>query len=438
MLKRIKASLHRINYRLFAALLVLGLCPTIYSTFRVFLLGQLPGEWAYSIAGQLSWISLLYEILNESIILPLYHFVGEVRDNREEFSNRIRTGMLISLASFSIISAFVVLFTKPLLEIMATDKAIINASASYIRIESIANVFSVLTQFALVALVSVNKSRYLYALTFSKLMLSLVCDTFLVSSLPVSLELGVNGIGWSNIIVNVILLLISLKLLSREGIRILASREGDFIWTGDFFRIGSISGLESLVRNVAYMVMISRMVNVVGEQGTYWVANNFIWGWLLLPITQLGELIKQEVSLDRKAVWENSPAYLVITAVICLLWVISIPCWKTFMTSVLGYGDVDRLYELVVLLLGFYVLYAFQNVFDSVFYGLGRTDLMLFESLVTNLIYYGSAFVLYLKGLWIPSLTGIALLFGFGNAFDSLVSLAAFIYLLKKEEIVKN
>lgn len=31
--------------------------------------------------------------------------------------------------------------------------------------------------------------------------------------------------------------------------------------------------------------MISRMVNVVGEQGTYWVANNFIWSWLLLPIT---------------------------------------------------------------------------------------------------------------------------------------------------------
>ena len=46
----------------------------------------------------------------------------------------------------------------------------------------------------------------------------------------------------------------------------------------DFFKIGGISGLESFVRNIAYMLMVSRMVNMVGEQGTYWVANNFIWG----------------------------------------------------------------------------------------------------------------------------------------------------------------
>ena len=79
--------------------------------------------------------------------------------------------------------------------------------------------------------------------------------------------------------------------------------------------------------------------------------------------------------------------------------------------------------------------YAFQNVFDSIFYGLGKTHYMLFESVVTNTIYYGIAFFLYLTGVWTPSLIGIALLFGIGNAFDSVVSLCAFVYLLKKERI---
>jgi hypothetical protein len=60
---------------------------------------------------------------------------------------------------------------------------------------------------------------------------------------------------------------------------------------------------------------------------------------------------------------------------------------------------------------------------------------MLFESVVTNTIYYGIAFALYLTGVWTPSLIGIALLFGIGNAFDSVVSLCAFSYLLKKEKI---
>ena len=97
--------------------------------------------------------------------------------------------------------------------------------------------------------------------------------------------------------------------------------------------------------------------------------------------------------------------------------------------------DVDKLFELVMILLGFYVLYAIQNVFDSTFYGLGKTQYMLFESVVTNAIYYGIAFILYLSNVWNPSLTGIALMFGIGNAFDSMVSLVAYIFMLKKEKL---
>ena len=60
---------------------------------------------------------------------------------------------------------------------------------------------------------------------------------------------------------------------------------------------------------------------------------------------------------------------------------------------------------------------------------------MLFESVVTNAVYYGVAFVLYVTGAWSPSLTGIALLFGIGNAFDSIVSFVAYLFFLKKEMV---
>jgi hypothetical protein len=152
-------------------------------------------------------------------------------------------------------------------------------------------------------------------------------------------------------------------------------------------------------------------------------------------VIQLGELIKQEVSTDRENIRRNSLGYFGITAIISVLWLISIPVWKPFMTHVLGFTDVDKLFDLVLLLVGFYVLYALQNVFDSTFYGLGKTNYMLFESVVTNAIYYGIAFVLYATGVWVPTLTGIALLFGIGNAFDSVVSLGAYVFLLKRERI---
>ena len=435
MITKIKTSLSKINYKLFFALLILGFAPTIYTTVRVFFLGQLPGEWSFSIAGQLSWVNLLYEILSEAIILPLFYFVGKVKNDEKDLSNRVRTGILISLGVFTLLSMAIFIFAEPMLKIMNTDKNIIDASVSYIRIESIAKIFSILTQFVLVALVTVNKSKYLYALTGANLVLCIISDTFLVSTLPISANLGVNGIGYSNIIVNVVLLVVSLILLKKEKIIVFSKEKLDFKWAKEFAKIGGISGFESLVRNLAYMIMISRMINVVSEQGTYWVANNFIWGWLLLPIIQLGELIKQEVSTDRENVRRNSLGYLSITTFIVVLWFVSIPIWKPFMINILAFSDIDKLFRLVMLLIGFYVLYAIQNVFDSTFYGLGKTKYMLFESVVTNTIYYGIAFILYITNIWVPTLTGIALLFGIGNAFDSIVSFIAYKFMLKKEKI---
>ncbi|NLT09394.1 MAG: MATE family efflux transporter [Ruminococcus sp.] len=434
-MNRIMRSLKNINGRMFLALLVMGLCPTLYTTLRTFFLGQMPGEWSYSIAGQLSWVNLLYEVINEAIVLPLYFFMGQAVANKEEYSNRIRSGLLVSLGIYTVCSVLVMIFVHPLLRFMAVSPDIISESASYIRIECIANVFGILYSFICVALITIGKDKLVYAITAAKLLLSIILETMFVSNLPVSLKLGVNGIGVSNIISNLILFVISAFLICSCGYPIFEKTKLSFVWMKDFFRIGGISGLESFVRNIAYMLMVSRMVNIVGEQGTYWVANNFIWGWMLLPIIQLGELIKQETAKDKNAVRNNTPGYFAITAMTCLLWVVTIPLYKPFMQYILNYSDLDKLFELVMVLFGFYVLYSFQNVFDATFYGRGKTTYMLFESMVTNSIYYGTFFILYLCGIWKPTLIGIALMFGCGNAFDTVVSFVAYRYFLKNENI---
>lgn len=434
MLNRIKLSLKNINYKLFISLLIMGLCPTIYTTIRVFWLGQLPGEYSYSIAGQLSWVNLLYEVLNEAIILPLFFFMGKSIIDKKDISNKVRTGLMVTLGTYLVITIFILLFAEPLLKVMATSPEIIKASANYIRIESIANIFAILGQFVLVTLVTLGKEKKVYIVTFIKLVLSVILDLFLVSNLKCSLDLGVNGIAISNIIVNALLFIVILLLIEKEGITIFNKEKLSFKWMKDFAKVGGISGLESFVRNIFYMIMISRMVNVVGEQGTYWVANNFIWGWLLLPIIQLGELIKQEISTNKENLKNNTLGYFIITSFICIIWIVTIPLYKPFMTHILQFNDVNKLFNLVLVLLGFYILFAFQNVFDATFYGLGKTNYMLFESVVTNIIYYGVCFVLYISGVFKPSLIGIALMFGIGNAFDSIVSYIAYRYLLKRNK----
>ena len=435
MFNNILNSFKKINHKLFLALLAMGLVPTIYTTVRVFWMGNMPGDWSYSIAGQLSWINLIYEVINEAIILPLFYFIGKVISDKKDLTNRMKTGLLMTLGIYFLLSIVMLTCTEPLLRAMATDPSIIEASATYIRIEAIANIFGILFSFASIGLIALGKDKLVYILTGVKLVLCLTFDTFLVSTLKCSANLGVNGIGISNIIVNFLLFAITMFFLYKNGINIFNKEKMDFKWAKEFARVGGISGAESFVRNLAYMVMIARMVNVVGEQGTYWMANNFIWGWMLLPIIQLGELIKQETSTNENAVKDNTLGYFTITAIIILAWCVLIPLYKPFMKHVLNYGDVDKLFELVMVLFGFYVLYSIQNIFDCTFYGLGKTHYMLFESVVTNSIYYGIAFILWKAKVWTPSLIGIALLFGIGNAFDTIVSLGAYWFLLKRKGI---
>jgi Na+-driven multidrug efflux pump len=435
MFSKIIESMKKINYKMFLALLLMGLIPTVYTTVRIFFLGQLPGEWGFNIASQLSWVNLLYEILQEAIILPLFFFIRRSLHNKTELQNKTRTGLIFAGSIYGLLSILIIVFAVPLIEFMAQDTALIDETATYIRLETIATIFITLVKFLLVVLVTMNKEKYLYLVLGAQMILSILLDTFLVSDLSISLNAGVNGIAFSNIIVNVILLVLVFFILKREGINLFGKEKLFFAWIKDLTKVGGISGLESFVRNIAFMLMIIRMVNVVGEQGTFWLANNFIWGWLLLPVIQLGELVKRDCGENENAVSEKSLGYFAITFILVVLWFASIPLWKLFLNNVLQLTDFQNIYYIVLISLAFYVLFAFNNVIDSIFYGIGKTKYMLFQSLVINAIFYGTAFILYATGRYEPTLIKIALMFAGGIAFDSLLTFGMFIWMLKKRKI---
>lgn len=422
-------SLKEINYKLYLSMLVFAFFPTIYSTLRIFYLGNIPNEWTFSIAGQLSWVSVLYEILTEALILPSFYFIGKNIDDNNKMVNLLKTGLIIAFIPFSILSSIIFIFPRELLNLMEANTNIISEAVPYIRLEAVSNVFLILLLFSQNIIFSIKKEKYIYLLTVIRLVLTIILDTLFISSFNFSLNLGINGIGYSNIILNISLLIFSLLLLKKENISVLKKMKLDFSWIKDLFKIGGISGFESFVRNIFYIIMISRMVNVVNEQGTYWVANSFIWGWLLLPILQLGELIKLESSQRSH---KRLKEYFLLTICICSLWFLTIPFWKDFIRNILNFKEVNKLFDLVMLLSVFYIFFALQNIVDSIFYGVGKIQYILLQSLIVNIIYYGIAFVLYLKGYFIPSLTGIALLFGYGLIFDCIVSFISY-YIFKKK-----
>ncbi len=433
-MNKLKLSFKGINYKLFGTLLLMGLIPTIYTTVRIFFLGQLPDSWGFNIASQLSWVNLLYEIVQETLILPLFYFIGKAyKKGNKELNNTVRTGAIVTFGIYAILSAVLMIFVEPLIKLMAQDTALISQTATYIRLETIANIFATLVKFFIVVLVTTNKKASLFLVLGFQMVLSILLDTFFVSTLKISLNLGVNGVAYTNIIVNILLVVLVVVLLYKNDIKLFTKEKLSFRWMKEFVKVGGLSGLETLVRNLAFMYMIVRMVNVVGEQGTFWVANNFIWGWLLLPVLQLGELIKRDCGEQGiTAVREKGWGYVGITTIIVIIWGITIPIWQPFMQHVMQISNASDVVKLIYISVGFYVLFAFNNVIDSTFYGIGRTDLMLVQSVVINSVYYGIMFVLYKTGVYVPTITTIALMFAGGTALDSVLTFCIFGVFLRK------
>jgi hypothetical protein len=268
------------------------------------------------------------------------------------------------------------------------------------------------------------------------MVMSILLDTFLVSGLSFSLNLGVNGIAVTNIIVNITMLLMAAIVLKREEINIFSIRvKRSFVWLKEWLQVGKFSGLESFLRNLAFMVMIIRIVNEVSEQGSYWVANNFIWGWLLLPILALGDLVKKEIGENADNIRTKTAGYFGVVTIIVAIWLLTIPLWKPFIQHVMNVSDYEKVFGIVTLQLVFYITFAYNTIIDSTFYGVGKTQYMLYQSLCIDVFYYGVMFILYITGVFVPTLTSVSLMFGIGMTLDFIPTYLLYRKLLRDRNI---
>ena len=423
----LRHSLACIDFRLLGVLMVMGILPTLYRTVRIYFLGDMPGDWGYNIASQLTWLNVTYEVVHESLMLPMFFLIGRFVYSKDEFSNVISNGLLLVAFLYGTLSLVTIVFAQPMVVFMAQRDDLVSATVTYIQLEAVGLAIAAFARFLTLVLITLKRDVSLYVVLATQILLSIALDSVFISSLPFSMQMGVNGIAVTNIIVNTVLVAILVAIVRRNGVK-LFSRDFklDWRWFFDWFKVGGLSGLESFVRNAAFVLMVIRLVNIVQEQGTFWVTNTFIWGWLLFPVLALGELIKRDTAENEDAVQTNTPAYMFLTVIIVGVWIVTIPIWKGFIGTVMGVEDAQIVSKLSLLSLGFYVAFAFNNIADSVFYGRGRTDLMLYQSLIVNILFYGGAFVLYRTGIFNPTLTAIAVMFGIGIAFDSIITFVMF------------
>ena len=435
-MSRIIRALKTVNYRLWAAILLMMFIPIIYQTVRIFFLGDMPGDWGFNIASQLSWVNLFYEVIQEAFILPLFFLLGKSLNNKAELENKIRSGLIVVAVVYLAMSSFLAIFANPLVVFMAQEGTLVDATVTYIRLETVAALFSTLWRFMLIVFVISEKEKYMYIALSIQMVLSILLDTFLLSGLKFSANMGVNGIAITNMITNSVVLCFAGVILYKEDIKLFRRKKLCFKWMKEWVKIGKFSGMESFLRNFAFMIMIIRMVNVVAEQGNYWVANNFIWGWLLLPGLALGELVKREIGVNEKNIREKTFGYICLVSIFAVVWLATIPLWQPFLKNVMNVDEYQTVFYIVLIQTGFYITFLFNScIFDSTFYGLGKTNYMLIQSVCIDVLYYGIMFILYMTNVFVPTLLGISLMFGIGMVLDFIPTMILYRYLLKKKGI---
>ena len=111
-------------WKLYLSEFLTNLLPTIYLTLRVYFLGDLPNAWGVNIASQLVWISLILEVIQEALILPLFYIIGKTAKNRQETINKVKSGLIFTVCVHVIILIIVGIFARFFVELMAQDPRI--------------------------------------------------------------------------------------------------------------------------------------------------------------------------------------------------------------------------------------------------------------------------------------------------------------------------
>ncbi len=388
---------------LFCSLMLLGFIPFIYTLVRTNLIVNNTLTEGLGIAGHIEWFDLINETIQAFLIVPLFALFNQCAQDKGEFKERIFQSFLIANIIYILFSVIVLIYCNHLVSTMALDY--VYEVTGYLRLETIGFIIANIVGFVNVLFVVLEKPLYIYAMIVLKTICTMIGDLYLIP------KFGVNGVAYSNIIVSLICVVLCFFVIYKEKL-IAVSFRFDPSFLKDYLFIGLFSGSQILLDNLIYFAIVCKMVNAVAEQGNYWTANNIIWGLMLVPISALAEIIKK----DCRDKWNASKmkSYNTVMIITFFAWLCFIPMLNPFLKNIMGIDNFETIKHILVILIPFYFAYSYTVLFDNILIGYGKTQYCFAISVVVNLIYYPVVYGLVLKGVFIPDITFICMMFGFG------------------------
>ena len=413
------------DWKMYLVLCLLALVPALYQTVITGLITTKTSDGSLDIVGQMEWFDLIDETICAFLIIPMYSVLSNAKKT-ESFNKIVFKLGIIVVGLYALFSIGTFCYGIRLVSFMNPNEINVGAAYRYLSLETVAFMIGIVFSYVSVVFIVIDKAKYMYAFLVAKIALALLSDFALVPSM------GVDGIALSNIIANTIMGALGVVLLIYGGhLRVGKYGKEDVTYFKDWGRIGLFAGGQQFLDNIIYALMICRMVNAVSESGNYWVCNNFIWGWLLIPITCLVEIIRKDAGENGYNLKQINYYSIVIIAI--ATWFILLPTYKWFFGSVEKLSNPEEIFKIVMKNLGFYVAYALSQIPDAIFVGMGKTKYNAINSLICNIVYYGIWFIFYQTKVVTMSMDMIIIMFGCGNMVHMIISLVEEKVFLRKE-----
>lgn len=368
-----------------------------------------------NILGQMEWFDLIDETITTALIVPLYSIL------KPDKSDANKTGFAFKI-SFLIYFIFTIIIASKISTISKFMQA--EYATSYLFLQTFSMLIQFISTFMILVLTLNNASKEINTLIISKLVCLSTFDFIFIR------EFNNMGAAYSEIIANLIIATAAFTLVYKRKYISFRNRNNNFV--KEWIERGIPVGVQIFLDNFIYAVMIVRMVNIVNESGNYWVATNFIWGWLLVPVLCFTEIIKKN-DLDKltfKNAWRCG-AYIIMT------WLITVPFWRIFIKNSMSTDD-NQIWPIVITSMPFYLTYIVSAFIDAWFVSKGKTRLTMYISLFVNLVYYGMVFILFKANVFYIDMNFIILMFGFGMIVHMLLSILFYVIEKRKNSDSKG
>ena len=389
------------DIKIFFSLILWMLIPSVYLLIRMNIVSV--NNVDIDILGQMEWFDLIDEIITTAFVTPLYYLLKNKDSKKNGFS---------FILSFGIYFLFTIIISLYIGNISAFMNA--EYAKEYLLMQSVSMLIAFIGVFANLLFIIYENYNFIVLFSVIKLLLLSLFDYLLI---PVFKDLGAS---YSEIIVNTFIAILAMIFLLKKKYISFAVCNRDFLrlWA----KIGSFSGLQIFLDNFIYAFIVCRMVNAVFESGNYWTANNFIWGWLLVPITCMVQVIQKNSlkGITFRNVWKY-------VCVIVAVWGITIPFWGFFIHSIMGISNDKDILNILYILVPYYICYIIAAMIDAWFVSKGKTIYIFINSVIVNIVYYGIMFALFKKGTFNLNIYFIIHLFGLGMVVHMIISLLLYL-----------